>query len=388
MKEKIFAVDLGSRSLKICVAEEDENGKITLLTKLNKNTEAFSDGEVLDQENFLNEVIQTINDVAYQINEKPTNLLLSFSASYLNFQRSKGKVSVTEKYINDEDIKKCHLIAKASLASGNYEILFEQPIAYFLDGTTIKVRDPLGMEARNLEVDFCVIEGLRSSISKIKDFFLQSNLKPKVILPNPIPASFVVLPKKDKELGVILIDFGYKIFNLTIFQEGKLIFYQTFKFGLSDILEDLAIDFGINVDEVDNLFNEFKNLAEKKQSLKIKIGRQKYSYHNFVKLIEKKFSLYWKKNNLNDFFKKTKENYRLPGGIFLIGGGSYVPEIENIFKKYSGYATKIEADLYQSLNKEERIYLNALGLLFYYQRLSPEKGFLNNLWDILKNLIS
>ncbi len=384
MKEKIFAVDLGSKLLKIIVAEEDESGKIIILTKISKHLDSFNDGEIIDQESFIEEVLKPIKEITYQINSPPNNLLLSFSAPYFTFQRTKNKISVSERYVTDEDINKCLLIAKASLASGNYEVLFEEPIAYFLDGTNIKVRDPLGMEARTLEVDFFVIQGLKSALAKIKDFFEKNELKISLILPNPLPASLIIFSKKEKEQGVILVDFGYRLFNLSVFQEGKLNFYHNSRFGVGDLFEDLAIDFGLSVEEVRNFFEEIKNLDDKKKKLAIKFGKQKISYPHLVKLIEKKFNLYWKKNGLADLFKKIRENYRLPGGVYLIGGGSYLPEIDNIFKKHAGYLTKLEADIYKNLEKEERIYLNALGSIYYYQKLGSQKSFWENLLDLFR----
>ncbi len=386
MREKIFAVDLGSKLLKMTVGEEDESGKITLLTKITKNLDSFSDGEIIDQENFIEEAINPLKEIAYQLNSLPKNLILSFSAPYFSFQRTKNKISVSERYVTDEDIRKCLLIAKASLASGNYEVLFEESIAYFLDGANIKVRDPLGMEARTLEVDFFVIQGLKSALAKIKDFFEKNELKVSLILPNPLPASLVLFSKKEKEQGVILIDFGYRIFNLSIFQEGKLNFYQNFKFGAGDLWEDLALDFGLSVDEVYNAFEEIKNLDDKKKKLPIKFGKQKISYSNLVKFIEKRFNFYWKKNGFPELFKKIKENYRLPGGVYLIGGGSYLPEIDNIFRKHSGYLTKLEADIYKNLEQEERIYLNALGSIYYYQKLGEQKSLWSSFLDIFRGL--
>jgi cell division protein FtsA len=393
MKQKIFSLDLGNKVLKICVGEEDEQGKITLLTKLAKNIESFNDGEIIDQEAFEEEVINTLKDVTYQIGEEPKNLILSFISSHFQFQKAKGRVSLSERYVTDEDIRKCHLLAKASLTSTSYEILYEEPIAYFLDNLNIKVRDPLGMEARNLEVDFLVIQGLKPVISRLRDLFNKNGLKISLILPNPLPASFILIPKKEKEQGVILVDFGYRIFNISIFQEGKLIYYQNLKFGLGDILEDLALDFNISFDEVLSIFNEIKNYDDKQKpastsgrKLKIKIGKQKITYHNFLKLLDKKFSFYWKKNGFNDLFKKMKENYRLPLGVYLIGAGSYLPEIDLSFKKYSGYPTKIEIDLYKNLNQEERIFLNSVGSIFYFQRLFKSKDFFDNLKELFFGL--
>jgi len=231
-----------------------------------------------------------------------------------------------------------------------------------------------------------VIQGLKSVIARLRDFFNKNGLKISLILPNPLPASFILIPKKEKEQGVILVDFGYRIFNISIFQEGKLIYYQNLKFGLGDILEDLALDFSLSFDEVLSVFDEIKNYDEKQKKLKIKIGKQKMTYHNFLKLLDKKFSFYWKKNNLNDLFKKIKENYRLPLGVYLIGAGSYLPEIHLSFKKYSGYPTKIEVDIYKNLNQEERIFLNAVGSIFYFQRLFRPKNFLDNLKELFFGL--
>jgi len=386
MKQKIFSLDLGNKALKICVGEEDEQGKINILTKLAKNIESFNDGEIIDPEAFEEEVIDTLKDVAYQVGEEPKNLILSFISSHFQFQKAKGRVSLSERYVTDEDIRKCHLLAKASLTSTSYEILYEEPIVYFLDNLNIKVRDPLGMEARNLEVDFLVIQGLKSVISRLKDFFNKNGLRISLILPNPLPASFILIPKKEKEQGVILVDFGYRIFNISIFQEGKLIYYQNLKFGLGDILEDLALDFSLSFDEVLSIFDEIKNYDDKQKKLKIKIGKQKMTYHNFLKLLDKKFSFYWKKNGLQDLFKKIKENYRLPLGVYLIGAGSYLPEINLGFKKYSGYPTKIETDLYKNLNQEERVFLDAVGSIFYFQRLFKPKNFLDNLKELFFGL--
>jgi len=386
MRQKIFSLDLGSKALKICVGEEDEQGQITILTKLAKNIESFIDGEIIDQEAFNEEVINTLKDVAYQIGDEPRNLALSFSSSYFHFQKAKGKVSVNEGYVTDEDIRKCHLLAKASLASTSYEILFEEPSAYFLDNLNVKVRDPLGMEARSLEVDFFVIQGLKSVVARLRDFFNRNGLKISLILPNPLPASQIVISKKEKEQGAILIDFGYKIFNLSIFSEGKLVSFQNLKFGLGDILEDLALDFGLSLEEMIFFFDEVKSYDAEKSKLKIKIGRQKITQSHFLKLIEKKISFYWKKQNLGDLFKKIKETFRLPAGIYLIGAGSYLPEISNIFRKHSGYPTKIGNDLFKNLTEDERIFLNAVGLIFYYQRVFQPKSFFDKLRETFLNL--
>ncbi len=387
MRSKTLGLDLGNKTLKICVGEEDEQGKINILTKLSKPINSFKDSEIIDYDLFFEEVILPLKDIFHQIGEEPKNIILSFSTSNLIYQRAKGKISLTERYVIEEDLRRASALAKASLVSTNYEIIFEEPVAYYLDNLNLKVRDPLGIEARNLEIDLSVIQGSKINLTKLKDFFNKNNLNISLILPNPLPASYVLIPKKDKEQGVILVDFGYKIFNVSVFQEGRLIGFQNFKFGLGDIVEDLAIDFGLEVSDIERTFEELKNLSEDRKKIKIKLNKHKLTYHNFLKIIEKKFAFYWKKHNLSDLFKKMKESYKLSAGIYLIGGGSYLPEINNFFKKYSGYPTKINTDLYQSLNLEERIFLNAYGSIFYYQRNFSQKTFWENIKEFFRSFL-
>jgi len=385
MRQKFFALDIGSKLFKFCIGEEDDQGSLIILTKQAKNIESFNDGEIIDYDLFKEEVIESVKNISYQVSESPNNLLISFSASYFICQKSKGRISVNDRYISQEDIKKTHLLAKASLASTSYEILFEEPISYSMDNLNIKVRDPLGMEARTLEVDFLIVQGLKSMINKIKDIFETNNLKPSLILPNPLPASYVLIPKKEKETGVILVDFGYRVFNISLFQEGKLVFFHNLKFGLGDILEDLAINFSVSAEEINLIFEQLSSSNENKKKLKIRVGRQSLTYLSFIKLFERYFSNYAKKNNLIELFRKIKDDFKIPAGIYLIGAGSYVSEIDNLLRKYCGYPIKIEVDQQKVLNFKERIFLNTLGLMFYYQRIFENKGFFDNLWESLKS---
>jgi cell division protein FtsA len=387
MKGQICGLDLGNKRIKICIGEEDEQGRINILTKISKEINSFQNGEIIDQELFIEEVIETLKEINQQLNEEPIAYILSFSNPSFVFQQTRGKVSVAGKYVSDDDLERLFSLAKASLVSSNLEILFEEPTKYFLDSQAYKVRDPLGIEARSLEVELSVIQGLKANLNKIKEFFLRNNLKIKLILPNPLPASFVLIPKREKEQGVILVDFGYRILSVTAFQEGKLIFYRNFKFGFGDIIEDIALDFYLPVNEIEKILMEIRNFSSDKKKFKIKINKHKLSYNNFLKIIEKKFGYYWKKENIQETFKELKEKYKLTSGIYLIGGGSFLPDIETIFKKYSGYPIKITSDIYQTLNEDERIFLNALGNIFYYQKNFSQEGFFEKIKKFFKSFL-
>lgn len=382
MEQKIFSIDLGSKLLKICVGEENKQGNINILTKLSKNIDSFKNGEIIDYELFPEEVIEPLIEIGNQIGEIPQNVIVSFSSSLFIPQRARGKVSVNEKYITEEELKRVHLMAKASITSSSYEILFEEPTSYFIDNTTLKIREPLGVEAKNIEVDFFVIQYLRSTINKLKEVFNENGIKISSILPNPVPASYILFQKKEKENGVMLIDFGYRVLTVLIFQESRIAYYKSLGFGVGDIIEDLSMDLGLESTKINSLLEELNGFTdEEKKKFKVKLGKDKLNYRNLTKLIEKKIINYWKKNNINDIFHKIKENYKIPYGIYLIGGGCYLPEIKEIFKKQINHQIKIETDFLKILSPKEILFINSAGLIYSYYRFIQRRS----IWNSLKN---
>ncbi len=391
MPEKILSIDLGNKTLKVCIGEENEKGSIDILLKISKNIESFNNGEIIDTDLFEEEVIKKIEDINKQISNEPKNLVLSFSSSFFNFQKVKGKISINDKNVSEDDIQKVHLIAKTSIASTNYEILFEEPFCYFVDNS-YKIREPLGVEARTLEVDLIVIQCFKSIIQKIKEVFETNGFKISLILPNPIPASFIILSKKEKEQGSVLVDFGYKIFTISVFQEGKLIFLKNLNFGLSNILEDLAIDLSLDFNDLINVFENLNfediNLKSNKKQKYLKFNKSKINYSKFLQILNNKLTYYFKKNNLKEIFQYLKENYKLPLGIYLIGSGTFLPYIDVFFKKQSGYAVKNNFDdILKNFNLENKdiIFFNAIGNIIYYNKKFKKVGFFESLKNIFAN---
>jgi cell division protein FtsA len=391
MPEKILSIDLGNKTLKACIGEENEKGSIDILLKISKNIESFNNGEIIDTDLFEEEVIKTIEDINKQISNEPKNLVLSFSSSFFNFQKIKGKISINDKNVSEDDIQKVHLIAKTSISSTNYEILFEEPFCYFVDNS-YKIREPLGVEARTLEVDLIVIQCFKSIIQKIKEVFETNGFKISLILPNPIPASFIILSKKEKEQGSVLVDFGYKIFTISVFQEGKLIFLKSLNFGLSNILEDLAIDLSLDFNDLINVFENLNfedlNLKSNKKQKYLKFNKSKINYSKFLQILNNKLTYYFKKNDLKEIFQYLKGNYKLPLGIYLIGSGTFLPYIDVFFKKQSGYAVKNNFDdILKNFNLENKdiIFFNAIGNIIYYNKKFKKVGFFESLKNIFAN---
>jgi len=385
MSQKFFALDLGHRYLKFCIAEENNFGVLTPLSLIDRKINSFKNGEIIDADLFAEEVIKFLSEVSQQIGQKVSEITLSFSAPYLTAYQAHGRAIVQGKNIRKEDLDRARKLAKMTVSVAQQSTLWEEPLYYLLDNSTNKIRDPIGMEARTVEVYLLTIQASISNISKIEQSFRKNKININHIIPNPIPASFAVLEKKDKENGVVLIDFGYHLTNVAVFKDGSLIDYKVFQFGWYDLVQELAILHESDLEETEQILENFLHTSDPEvlQKTKIKLGKKSINIQALSKIFEKTLNQLAKNCGLPDWFKKLKENYKLPGGAFILGSASHLPELQKIFRNLTSMPIKLAIEKNHSLGEKEHTFLNAWGLTLWQYR---EVGSTQNIWQKIKAL--
>lgn len=384
MSKRYFSIDLGHRYLKFCIAEENNFGVLTPLSLIDRKIDSFKNGEIIDSELFQNEIIEFINEVSNQIGEKVTEVYLSFSAPYFTSVQAHGRAIVQGKNIRLEDLNRAKKLAKMTVSISQEGVVWEEPLYYLLDNSGTKIRDPIGMEARTIEVYLLAVQAVVSTINKIEQSFQKHKVKILQIMPNPLPASFAILEKKDKENGVVLVDFGSSLTSISVFKNGSLVDYHTFSFGWHDLVQEIAILQEADLEEtekiLENLFNEEETVRQK---TKIKLGKKSITYNNLIRFLEKHLSQLVNNKGFVDWFQKLKENYKLPVGVYLFGSVSHLPEIQKIFKDLIKMPVRLTTDRNNSLGEKEHIFLNAWGANILQHR---EIVSVSNIWQKLKTL--
>lgn len=385
MNERLLGIDLGSKLLKLCLAEVDQLGEVKILTTLNKEISSFRNGEIINEDEFLNEVINFLLDFLENFKSKKTRICLSFSSSTFSFQKIRPKSLVEGRYVEENDIKKCKQLGKTSLISSSQEIIYEEASKFYLDGSNTPIRNPLGLEARYLEVELEVVQVFKGFFLKLIEIFKENKIPIEVFLPNPIGGSLSILDQKSKEEGSILIDFGFKTLSLVYFYQGAINHFQVFPFGLENILSDFLNEHNLNPEE---LLDFLKNLKDFNQQKSIKLSKSKISYQSWKKLLEKKISSLFKKYGLTEIIDKLKHQGPILGGIYILGGISSFPEIELSLRKILKTPTKKAIDLKKELKEEDSIYLNAWGNTLFLVKYSEKEDTFREILSGLKRFFS
>ena len=377
MRNFYFGLDLGHYEIKFTVLEETYDGRLISYNTSLKN-EYFRKNDIIEQENLIS-LINNILENTLETFEIKKIEKLNISLTLPSFQKhvQKGH-AIFEDNVKEEDIKKTIRTAKNFLLLNNQEVLIEEPLKFLIDGIQ-EVRDPLGFAGKRLDADVLFITCYRSFYEKIKNIFKELNLEIENIFPSVYSSSKVCLAKKDKEMGVGLIDIGGETTSIGIFNEGKLVDMAVFDFGSEILYQDLALYLKVDFEEIEKIKSELHKPAGV-TSKKINKKEEKLKQQIF-KFFEKKLREYFEELKVKDYIKNIKKEYKLPAGLVMIGGFSLYENSLNLLKNILEISIKFPKDEFNIFENEYELrkFSSSAGAALMLRDLSKEYGLLEKI---------
>jgi cell division protein FtsA len=377
MRNFYFGLDLGHYEIKFTVLEETYDGRLISYNTSLKN-EYFRKNDIIEQENLIS-LISNILENTLETFEIKKIEKLNISLTLPSFQKhiQKGH-AIFEDNVKEEDIKKTIRTAKNFLLLNNQEVLIEEPLKFLIDGIQ-EVRDPLGFAGKRLDADVLFITCFRSFYEKIKNIFKALNLEIDNIFPSIYSSSKVCLSKKDKEMGVGLIDIGGETTSIGIFNEGKLVDMAVFDFGSEILYQDLALYLKVDLEEIEKIKSELHKPAAV-TGKKINKKEEKLRQQIF-KFFEKKLREYFEELKVKDYIKNIKKEYKLPAGLVMIGGFSLYENSLNLLKNILEISIKFPKDELNIFENEYELrkFSSSAGAALMSRDLSKEYGLLEKI---------
>ena len=175
------------------------------------------------------------------------SVFINVSGPHITCRMSKGVVSVSraDQEISKEDLTRVMNQAQSLSLPPNKEILHVLPKEYIVDGEG-GVRDPLGMRGLRLEANALIVEGSTPVIKNLTKCAETLGIGIDGLALSSIASSRAVLSKRQMELGVLLLDIGGGTSNISIFEEGGVVYTAVLPIGSDHITNDIAI--GLRVD--------------------------------------------------------------------------------------------------------------------------------------------
>ncbi len=340
-KNNIFlGLDIGTTKVAVCVGNITENHKEIIGIAQTPNS-GLRKGVITDVEETVSSITAALEE-AERMSGIPLNSgFIGISGNQIGITSSKGVIAVSraDGEINATDIERVIDASKAVAIPPNREILHIIPKSFIVDGQQ-DIEDPTGMTGIRLEVESLIITSTVNSIKNLTKCVSQSGLDINELVFSTLATSKALLSKKQKEMGVMLIDFGAGTTKIIVFEENKLIHCSVLPVGSMHITNDIAIGLRTSIDVAEKIKLKYASAITKniRDSEKIDLSdfdpqeENKISKKYVAEIVEARLIEIF--NMIKDELKKTGRDGMLPAGIIFTGNGARLDGIIDFTKDY------------------------------------------------------
>jgi len=248
----LTGIDLGTSLARVAVAQIDPDAEApTVLGIGTAEMEGMQKGVVTDVDDAVRSLSKAL-DTAERVAGVPIDkAYVSINGSHIASQNSRGVIAVSrvDGEITLEDVTRVINAAQAVSLPTNREILHVLPQNYIVDGHE-HITDPVGMTGVRLEVETHMIDGSTPFIKNLTKVVNQSGVHIEDFVFAPLAAATSVLDKRQKELGVALLDLGAGTSSMVVYEDNALLHTAVLPFGSTHVTNDIAIGLRTSIDVV------------------------------------------------------------------------------------------------------------------------------------------
>ncbi|MBU1152221.1 cell division protein FtsA [Patescibacteria group bacterium] len=379
-KSRIIAsLDIGSSKIRTVVAIlEGDNMVPNIIGVGIAPSTGLRKGSVIDVEETINSISASLEDAERMAGEPINHVFLGIGGNHIESINSKGVIAVSQggNEIGEDDVDRVLEAAQAVTIPSNRRILRIIPKTFTVDEQK-GVKYPVGMSGIRLEVETHIVTGFEPVIKNLEKCVLQSGVDIDDMIPTPLAPAEAVLSKRQKELGVVVVDIGCGGTSISVFEDGATIYTSVIPVGGENVTNDIAIGMKTSIDTAEKLKIEYgstlpEDVNDRETidlSLLSKIETQIIPKKKVVEIIQARYHEIFVL--VKDELARIHRDGMLPAGVILTGAAAKIPGAIDLAREtlnlpaqigfpqnYDGVVDKID----------DPAYATAIGLLIWGSR--------------------
>lgn len=339
-EEFITGLDIGSTKIRVAVGQiQPGSPNIHIVGAAEHDAQGISKGSVTSIDDAVSAMSSALETVERMTGIPSEHAFVGIGGTHIASLESHGVVAVSRSdgELREDDIERVVEAAQAVATPPNYEILHVIPRTFSVDNQR-GIKDPVGMTGMRLEVDAQIIQGLSGQIKNTTKAVFRTGLSIDDLVLGSLAAAESALTKRQKELGVALVNVGGSTTSVVVFEEGDVMHVKVLPVGAGHITNDIAIGLRTSIDLAEQVKimagtanpesigkREDINLSEFEGGEDVAISKK-----HVAEIIEAR---------LEEIFKMVDRELQsidrsglLPAGIVLTGGGAKLNGILDVAK--------------------------------------------------------
>ncbi len=396
-QQYLVGLDIGSSYVRVVVGKIDEESKVPSIIGVSETpSSGIRKGVIIDIDEAVSTISQALEKVERMTGIAVTEATVAIGGAHISSIESHGVIAVSraDGEITENDIIRVIDASQAISIPANREIIHVIPKNFVVDGQS-GIKDPLGMTGIRLEVDTVIVQAAAPFIKNLTKAIQQAGIKINDMVLAPLAAAQAVLTKRQKELGVALVDLGGGTTGLVVFEEGQLLHTSVIPVGSAHITNDIAIGLRTSIETAEKVKQAYAHAIprEVNRSEEIDLSEldsseeERVSRHHVAEISEARLEEIFEL--VNKELKGINRDGQLPAGVIFTGAGANLPGVLELAKKELRLPVQlgVPANVNTIIDRvEDPAYATAVGLVlwaFEYHHSSnktPKFGF-----DLLQN---
>jgi cell division protein FtsA len=236
----IVGLDVGSSKVATVVARKAPEG-LEILGVGESRTEGMRKGSVVNVDATVQSIRKSVSEAEKMTDVSINSAFVGVSGPLIKSFNSHAAISVrNEREVTDEDVARVLALAKAVELPNDREILHVLTQEFSVDDIG-GIKDPRGVAGIRLDARVHVVTDDVPSTRNLVKCVEKADLSVDEIALGPLASANAVLTPEEREVGVVLLDFGAGTVEMAIFQGEALRHTFVLPLGGSNITSDVAI---------------------------------------------------------------------------------------------------------------------------------------------------
>lgn len=399
-KQNMVGIDIGNNFVTTVVMNQDkETGDLNIIGYSQSGISGMRQGMVIDIDEVISAISQSLEESERMAGVPIERALVSIGGKQVSSANSRGVVAVSHEnaQIVKEDIDRVIEAAKAFSMPANREVVHVIPRSFLVDGQD-GIKDPLGMKGIRLEVDAHIITASSPVVKNILKCAYQAGVDVEEMVSAPLAAARAVLTRKQKEIGVVVVDIGGGGTNIAVFEEGEIFYTGFVPIGASHITNDIAIGLKASIEFAEKVKVEYGAATTNRVSERDSINLSDIDPTIEKGFISRKYIVEIINARLEELFVMVKDELRrigrdglLPAGAVITGGGAKMDDITEVARETLRLPAQLGkiSDPIIAIDKEileDSSYSTAIGLCLWgfdlYKEQTMMGGIMNSIGKV------
>jgi cell division protein FtsA len=242
----IIGIDVGSHKIAALIGEAlpGPKGGIRILGVGHAPAEGIRAGEIVHVDDAAGAIAASVDRAERLAGDTFIDAVVGITGLHVRSRNNAAAVPCGRRPrpIGPEDVARVLDAAGTLPIAAEREVLHVLPRHFRVDDGPA-VRDPSGMEAFQLESSVHVVTASQSALNNLRRCLDLAEVAPARLALSTLAAAEASLTEDERQLGVVVADFGHAVTGVACYQEGALVHSATIGLGGRHLTNDLAVVF-------------------------------------------------------------------------------------------------------------------------------------------------